>query len=334
MLIAAAALGALLLTRELDALIVGGVACLGVVLVSWHSLWDDRRRVLRLALAGCAVVAVAAGLYLLYDWRQTGDPFVTPRALFSPADRYGFGTGVGFYGQHTLAAGFVNLDQQLTILLIDLFGWPFYLTLALIPFVFLRRVRGWDVLLLALCAALMLAQIGYFYHGIYLGPRYLYTALLPLLLLTARGVTGLYGVVIALARRFLRLVPAAAAGICARYVVGALLVALITCNVAFYLPRQLQLYAGYSGLPVSMPVQLSTVVTFHPPNAIIVTDNWYLYNYLLWPLNDPTLSGSTLRAFASSTADVQALRAQYPTRAIYLLALSPDGTATFTRLAP
>ncbi len=113
---------------------------------------------------------------------------MSPRTLFFAGDHYGFGQGVGFYGQHTLAAGFVNLDQLLVSLATDLYGWPFALTLPflLIPFLARRAVAA-DVVMLVGAAAMTFAFVGYFYAGIYLGPRYLYEALPFLLILTARG---------------------------------------------------------------------------------------------------------------------------------------------------
>ena len=80
-----------------------------------------------------------------------------PRVLFSPADHFGFGDGVGFYLRHTLAAGLVNTDEQLTLLQFDLFGWPPLFALGLIGMPFLLgRARTWDWLALAECSRLLL----------------------------------------------------------------------------------------------------------------------------------------------------------------------------------
>ncbi|HLJ80058.1 MAG TPA: glycosyltransferase family 39 protein, partial [Ktedonobacterales bacterium] len=238
--LAAACWGGLLLTRELSAAIIGVGATAFIALVYRRSLLRDWLQCLTAAFAALGVALLAVTLYVLYDLLQTGDALTTPRTLFSPADQYGFGVGIGFYGQHTLAAGLVILDQLLTILQIDLFGWPFYLTLAFVPLAFLNRsVRHtWDWLCLLLFAALTLAQVGYFYHGIYLGPRYLYDTLPYVLLLTARGIVNLTTWLAAIGRRLpglARLTPAARPRATARVLVGLAVAALLACNLVYFL---------------------------------------------------------------------------------------------------
>ncbi|MDE3230960.1 MAG: hypothetical protein KGO05_13860, partial [Chloroflexota bacterium] len=186
------------LTRDTSAIFIA-VAGGGALWLGWRRGWlaGWRRDWRGPLLCGLALyVAALLGLVVsaAYNGALTGDSAVTPRQLFSPGDHYGFGQGVGFYGQHTLAAGFVNLDQLLASLAIDLYGWPFYLTLALLLIPFLaRRAVAADVVMLLGAAALIFAFVGYFYAGIYLGPRYLYEALPFLLILTARGWLALAG---------------------------------------------------------------------------------------------------------------------------------------------
>ena len=320
----------LLLTREFSAALIGVVATAFLFGVHWRAL---RARIAALWPVFCLTFSILISglmLYLLYNALQTGSPTLTPRAAFFPGDRYGFGQGIGFYGQHTFAAGMVILDQLLTILLIDLYGWPFYLTLAFLPLAFLRRDSGarWDVFCALLLVLLVGAQAGYFYHGIYLGPRYLFETLPFLLLLTARGVTSLAAVLgrvgrVAGSRGAARQVGLAVAGV--------LLVALVACNLFYYLPRQAQIYRGFTGLPVAMKVDARALYAFHPPQqAIVVTNNWYIYNYILWPLNDPALQDQTLYAYAPTPDVLQRLRAEYPHRALYMAQVAPGGAVTFT----
>jgi hypothetical protein len=280
--------------------------------------------------AGALTLGCGLALYLAYNAALTGSPLLLPRTLFSSADHYGFGVGVGFYGQHTLAAGLVNLDQQLTSLLIDLFGWPFYVTLACIPLALVRTDsrRHWDALLLAIAGVIILAQVGYFYHGIYLGPRYLFDTLPALALLTARGLFKLVSLGSAVLVR--------AGGVASRVHVwaaraaGALLLGgVLVCGVAFYWPRQLMLYSDYSGLPASTPIDVAAVYRARLSNALVITDNWYVYNYVLWPLNDPALKGSVLYAFAPSADDISRLLMEYPSRQVYWLSSDSQGAVQF-----
>lgn len=348
LLLAAACLGGLLLTRELSAAIIGIVAIPYVAFVHRKTLRHQIGQRLPAVLAASALFCLAVFAYLLYNWLQTGDALTTPRTLFSPSDRYGFGDGIGFYGRHTLAAGLVNLDQLLTSLQIDLYGWPFYLTLALVPCAFLRlfhRRHGsrasasgvqWDMFCLLLLCALVAAQVGYFYHGIILGPRYLYETLPFLLLLTARGITSLTatleGLAGSIARRSSITKATAGLGSFSRGLVGLTVLALLSCNLVYFMPRQLELQANFTGLPSYEPIDTRTVYAFHPDLAVIVTGDRSVYNYVLWPLNDPDMHGPTVYAYAPTSDALAQVRAIYPTRTFYTMSIAPDGHVVFSRL--
>lgn len=345
LLVAAACLGCLLLTRELTAAIIGVVATPYVAYVHREVLQRRIGDKLPAVLTASAIFCLAVSVYLLYNWLQTGDAFTTPRTLFSPGDRYGFGNDIGFYGRHTLAAGLVNLDQLLTTLMIDLYGWPFYLTLAFVPCTFLRLFQHrdnrtisttavrWDAFLLLLLCVLVAAQVGYFYHGIYLGPRYLYETLPLLLLLTARGITALVTSLAGFAGSLTRQSGRGAAfDWLSRGLVGLVLLALLACNLVYFMPRQLELHTNFTGLPSYKPLDTQVVYAFHPDSAVIVTDSWSIYNYVLWPLNDPDLHGSTIYAYAPNTDVLAQVRAIYPTRTFYTMSVAPDGHVTFSRL--
>jgi hypothetical protein len=333
--LAASFASALYLTREFSGLVIGGATGAFVLFANRRALVAEWRRLLLGGLFAALALVTTANVYILYNAVQTGDPLVTPRAIFNPADRYGFGSGVGFYGQHTFAAGLVAVDQILTALQTTLYGWPFYLTLALLPCAYLvrRRVTRWDVFCGAMIVLLLALQIGYFYHGIFLGPRYVYEALPFLLLLTARGATGLAN---ALARSTRwawaatnRPISTRMAALAGRLLVGGLLIALIACNALYYLPRQATLRANYSGLPLWDPVDVGAVYAFQQPHALVVTDDRAIYNYVLFPLNDPDLSGPTIYAFAPTSDDRALLQAEYPDRTIYVLLVGPNGSAQF-----
>lgn len=340
LILAAACWSGLLLTRELSAALLGLAVPAYLAATHWRALWRKRSQLSRDGLAALGVALAACGLYLLYNVAQTGSALITPRALFSPADHPGFGTGIGFYGQHTLAAGLVNLDELLTSLSIDLYGWPFYLTLAFIPIAFLsgRAHRRWDLLCITTAALLALAQVTYFYHGIYLGPRYLFETLPFLLLLTARGITNLPRVIAWAGRHILpdRVAHGVAVGdhARARLLTGACVAALLLCNLLYYLPRQLALHENFSGLAVTQPVDVGAVYRMRPAHTVVVTDDWYLYNYVVWPLNDPLLAGTTLYAYAPSTDAMSLLRTEFRGRKFYQLAVDRDGGVRLVPLNP
>jgi hypothetical protein len=273
---------------------------------------------------GCVLLA-----YLFYNTLQTGAPFPLPRNLFNPSDKFGFGQGIGFYGQHTFGAGLVNTDELLTSLTIMLFGWPFYGALAMLlaPFL-LRRPRPWEVLHGAIVGLFVVAYVGYFYHGIAFGPRYYFEAFPSMVILAARGLS-------ALAYRASRLLVAWGrrdAPDRARTVAVALLALLMACNLIYFLPRQFALYQGYSGMPgVGGPPlgsfirqgvagRVSTLT-----NALVTTDNWWYYSVYLAALNCPDLNCGTVFAYAPDTPTLLALQSRFPGRTWYRID-DQDGT--------
>ncbi len=317
-LCAGAALGMTFLCRELTALEVGLPLA---VSLSLHLPKGQAKRKQEYSLIYWAAgLGLLLALYGLYNWSITGAPRMSPRVLLDPTDVYGFGTsGIGYWGEHTLAAGLVNLDQLLTALMIDMGGWPYYTTLAvpLIPFV-LARFNRWDVLNGTIVLIMVVALVGYYKNGILIGPRYCYEAVPALLLLTARGVQVLGEVVGDLllhARRW------QAAGPFAAY---AILIALILPNLFFYLPRQLALYHNFPVTSSTPYINVSRVAAQVPRNAIIITPNRYIFDNLLAGLNDPatlanpTASRGTVWAFASTTKRFAQLFVAYPHRHVYL----------------
>jgi hypothetical protein len=302
-------LGVTFLVREVAAVLVA--LPLGVRLVACRRWWAAQVIV---ALGGAFVL-----LYLAYNLHQTGSPFLLPRFLFSPADHFGFGDGVGFYLRHTLAAGLTNADEQLTLLQFDLFGWPplFALGLISLPFL-LRRAGTWDWLALLGFLAFVVAYVGYFYHGIALGPRYYFEAMPWLLLLGARGVQVL-------------------AELAGSWWIAALLVVALTLNtVLFYTPASLERRTDFSGISGVQPLSLEFVRTSLsgprlvglPGQALVLTDNWWLYNNALAALNCPQLPDcDVVFALATNTADADKLRALFPERTV-MRTLNNEGRVT------
>lgn len=304
-----ALLGIAFLVREVAALLVA--LPLGVRLLACRR-WS--------ALATIVALGVPfVGLYLGYNWLQTGNALLLPRVIFNPGDHFGFGDGVGFYLRHTLAAGLANTDELLTLLQLDLFGWPPLFALGLLGVPFLAgRARSWDFVALGGVLAFVVAYVGYFYHGVALGPRYYFEAMPWMLLLGARGVQVL-------------------AGLAASWLVPAVLVGVLTLNtVVFYTPAELERRTDLSGVSGVRSVNLGFVETSLlgprivgvPRNSLVVTNEWWLYNTALAALNCPTLPAcDVLFAFAQNPPDVDRLKEEYPER-LLLRAVNQEGVVT------
>jgi len=260
--------------------------------------------------------------YLLYNQRLTGSPFLLPRTIFDAADHFGFGDGIGFHGRHTLAAGLANTDELLTILQFDLFGWPPLFALGLVGLPLLvGRPRTWELLAAGGVAAFVIAYAAYFYHGVALGPRYYFEAMPWLLLLAGRGAQTLAQV--------------ARSRLAAIAVLG-----LLTLNtLLFYLPSELQRRADLSGLPGGTRLNLTFVqssllgaqLVGLPTPALVVTDDWWVFNTSLAALNCARLPDcGVVFALAQRPQTLTALRAEYPDR-LMLRAVHVGDSVILTR---
>jgi hypothetical protein len=304
--VSAALLGAGFLGREVASVLFA--LPLGARLLQQRR-WDA---LLRMVSFGLPFVL----LYLLYNASVTGSPWLLPRTLFDPSDHFGFGEGIGFHTRHTLAAGLANTDELLTLLQFDLFGWPplFAFGLVGLPFL-LGRARGWDVVAAGGFLAFVAAYVGYFYHGIALGPRYYFEAVPWLLLLAARGLQLL-------------------AELSRSRVAATLVVGLLSLNsVLFYLPSEVQRRADFSGLPGGAKLSLGFVrpslfgpeLDAVPRPALVLTSDWWIYNAGLAALNCSHLPDcDVLFAYATSQRDIDRLRDQYSGRTV-LLAVANNG---------
>jgi len=203
----------------------------------------------------------------------------------------------------------------LTSLLIHLFGWPYYLTLAFfaIPLVTLR-LKAHDVLLYGIAASFIVGYIGLYYHGIAFGPRYLLGSLPAYILLTARGIVEATSLIGLLLRRIVVPARARVGGIIS---VGSTLAALISCNLFFYLPHQFPLYYDYLAPHVTGGLAYDRIHPSWMHQAIVFSNDGDLYGNVLFPLNDPQLQGDILYARVIETHNIHSLLVSYPHRALY-----------------
>lgn len=181
-LAAGLAIGTAGLARPLTALAVAAVfAPLGL-----RHAWARRRvgSVAAAAVGGLAAVAV----YLAFNAATTGHPLV-PGYLELWGASHGLGFHVSPWGRaHTPWTGVRNELLDLSLLAEFFLEWPIP---ALLPAGLYLALTGgrdaWDRRMAAGLLALPAVYLFYWHRDAYLGPRFLYTGLLFLLPLTARG---------------------------------------------------------------------------------------------------------------------------------------------------
>jgi hypothetical protein len=299
-------------TREVAAILYGLV--FGVWLLAAR-----RWRGLGLVVAAAVPFLVA---YLLFNVSTTDDVLTLPRNLFNPNDRWGFGD-VGPLGQHTLAAGLVNTDENLTLLQFDLFGWPPLAALSLIGMPFLLgRAGRFDYLLAACAGAFVLAYVGYFYQGIALGPRYYFEAVPAFALLAARGLQDCVGTLIGLGMRLRA----------ARIGAGVVVAALCAWTFGYYLPHAIERrmdFGATNGRPMVMPFVENTLagprLTGVEPPALVVVPNGDVFKSLS-ALNCPLLEDAYLEdcpvlLLSANLTDAAPLYARFANRSVWLATL-------------
>ena len=116
----------------------------------------------------------------------TGNPMQFPYSYFDSTERLGFGVY-----DHTLILGFRNLIISLTRLNTILFGFPISLIFVFL-FLFSKKEFG-DRLLFGILGSVATGYLLFYTPGVSdLGPVYYYELLIPLLLLSARGVLFLH----------------------------------------------------------------------------------------------------------------------------------------------
>lgn len=152
------------------------------------------------------LVVGAATLY--YNQMLTGHPTEFP--IMAYTDKYyhknsnalgfgpdrGFGWGIDPYPGHSPRDAMINANLNTFSINIELFGWSTGSLLLVALFLFCGRPRGPDWLMLAVIAAVFTVHFFYYFSG---GPdfgaRYWYLMLIPLVVLTVRGLDLLTGIV-------------------------------------------------------------------------------------------------------------------------------------------
>lgn len=237
--LAGLAVGAEMLIRPLDGLIVAGVAFL--LAIGLGGLRFPVRQLAALAVGA----ALIGGLALPYNQALTGDPTRSPvMAYFDKyygkhSNDYGFGPerGVGWpldpYPGHTPWEALINADLNLSAIHFELFGWGTGSLIFVALFLISGTLQRRDAWMILICAAVFVAYSGYWFSG---GPdfaaRYWFLMIVPLVVLASRGIESLAGRI-------------RAAGLSAAYPIAAVS-ALIPLAMVNFLPwRAVDKYHNY-----------------------------------------------------------------------------------------
>jgi len=145
-----------------------------------------------------AVVLVFIFVFLIYNYITNGHPLLSGYTL-----RYGQDHGLGFGKKGftdtplTPLLGATNILTYLISLNECLFGWPLSSLVALIPLIFAAKINRseakMDLLLLSSFITLLLGYFLYWATIILFGPRFIFEAMPIYLLLSARGISVLPG---------------------------------------------------------------------------------------------------------------------------------------------
>ena len=177
------ALGLAFTIRPLDAVVAGIVFGMPML----RGAFGDRARA-RSLLWAAGAGALPVIVVLLVNWRTTGAPF-----RFGYEMLWGANHSLGLHDDPTghphtpwraLLLGVKYLAQLNWI--VEAWPVPILLVVA-VGLVCMRRPRRWDLILMALVAAQLVAYAFYWHDGQFVGPRFLFTAIPALLILTARA---------------------------------------------------------------------------------------------------------------------------------------------------
>jgi 4-amino-4-deoxy-L-arabinose transferase-like glycosyltransferase len=337
-LLAGAALGMLLLTRQITAVIIGiSFVTLMFLLANraQHvgSLQNWKQGLSRQAaiLLGSAMPFIL--LLLGYQALLTGSPWQDPRLLSRPFDLPGFGSHIGesenkfklhaweettsktWYTDpqqpprgHSPARGLYNTERNLTSLASTLFGWPPLIALAFcwIPFL-LGKPTKFDWVLLAVLLVVMTVYNAYWTTGIMYGPRYYFAALPALLLLTARGLQTLQD-------RF------------GSMAAGMVFAVIVVLTLVFYWPGALYSMRDYNFINGQEKSLVEEQVE-EPALVFIPVTDWWDYGRF-FSGNTPWLDGPIIYARDLGDEQNECLRQAFPQRAVYLWQWESKSTTT------
>lgn len=318
-------LGFAFLVREAISVFFGAAGILGLLIIYISAILKRVKisSVINYLIFYLFVFSVFVIIYFVYNSILTGSVFILPRWLFFSGDRYGFGEGIGFYGEHNLAAGLVILEQLLTSIQFELFGWIFPFTFAFIAVLFISgKANRFDYLGLGFIFLIFAMHVPYYYHSIAIGPRHLYEAIPFFAFLTARGIAILAG----LAKE------AGGKNVFGMWPVVLVVMIMFGYNIFYYTPRKIELYNAFTGLPSYINLDSKSIYRNNLKNAVVITDNWLYYFQVLSAMNDPRGRGEVLYVYLPNTEKLEKVREVYGSREIYKLRVEYDGEVFFDKI--
>jgi 4-amino-4-deoxy-L-arabinose transferase-like glycosyltransferase len=184
--LAGLALGYAFNTRSLTA--IGFAVPFGALIGA--DLWRRRKGIWPRTLALVAGFGIVLLVTLRLNRIVTGDALLFPFLFYNPAEQMGFGAA-----GHTLWGGFRNLSVSTVRMNVFLFGLPASL-IFLVPIVIGKKNVA-DRLLLGIIACFCVAYFFYYSPGVAdLGPVYYYELIIPLVILSARGIVAAHGFIV------------------------------------------------------------------------------------------------------------------------------------------
>ena len=152
------------------------------IVIGAYDCWKMRSRALASGMLCGAGFLLIFGLTLWYNNMVTGNPQQFPFTYYDPSETFGFGA----HG-HTPLFGLRNLIVDSFRLNAALFGFP--LSLIFVFFMLFIKKDFGDRLAFGIIAGICGVYFLYFSPGVFdLGPVYFYEMLIPLLILSARGI--------------------------------------------------------------------------------------------------------------------------------------------------
>jgi hypothetical protein len=281
------------------------------------------------------IALVASTLALLlpaYQWAVTGDPWLNPYLLWWPYDRIGFGPGIGAMpGGHSPYYAWINLKQDLSRAATDVLGWPAMSWLPLLLGLGLRPRRRIDWALLAPFACLVVAYLFYWIGSParLWGPRYYFEGFGGLWILAALGLCKAWGWARVRGAAATLEAPIPPKPVLSGSISGkhrgrwlrpaflAILLSMVTFNLAYHLPNRLQEAHGFYGISRE---QLRPIREAGLENALVIVyaERWLEYGALLAGMS-PTLDDPVVYARGGGDAADAAVISQFPGRSVYYL---------------